>query len=59
MRSKRPALLDAAYGDEYDGLERTIDTHIKNLQKKIEPDPDNPKFIRTIYGQGYKLDEPG
>ena len=39
----------------YDGYDRTIDAHIKNLRQKIEDDPKKPEFIRTIYGMGYRF----
>jgi DNA-binding response OmpR family regulator len=42
-------------GVRYEGYERTIDTHIKNLRAKIEPDPRNPQYIETVYGVGYRL----
>jgi len=53
----RMQLLDSIQGETYEGYERTIDSHIKNLRKKIEPDPANPKYIATVYGIGYKLEE--
>jgi DNA-binding response OmpR family regulator len=53
----RMELLDAAQGEAYEGYERTIDTHIKNLRAKIEPDPKNPTHIVTVYGVGYKFAE--
>ena len=53
----RMKLLDETQGDSYEGYERTIDSHIKNLRKKIEPDPNHPKHIVTVYGVGYKLQE--
>jgi DNA-binding response OmpR family regulator len=53
----RMELLDAAQGEAYEGYERTIDTHIKNLRVKIESDPKNPKYILTVYGVGYKFAE--
>jgi DNA-binding response OmpR family regulator len=49
--------LDAAQGEAYEGYERTIDTHIKNLRAKIEPDPKFPVHIITVYGVGYKFAE--
>ena len=53
----RAQLLDAVRGVAFDSYERAIDTHIKNLRRKIEPDPRNPKYILTIYGVGYKFAE--
>jgi two-component system OmpR family response regulator len=53
----RMQLLDRTQGDAYLGYERTVDSHIKNLRKKIEPDPENPRYIITVYGAGYKLEE--
>jgi DNA-binding response OmpR family regulator len=53
----RMQLLDAVQGDAYEGYERTIDSHIKNLRKKIEPDPEHPRYIITVYGVGYKMEE--
>ena len=51
----RMQLLDSIQDDSYEGYERTIDSHIKNLRKKIEPDPSCPKYIVTVYGVGYRL----
>ena len=53
----RMQLLDMVQGEAYEGYERTIDSHIKNLRKKIEPDPNTPRHITTVYGVGYKLEE--
>lgn len=50
----REQLLEATQGVAYEGYERTIDTHIKNLRAKIEPDPQNPIYIETVYGVGYR-----
>ena len=55
----RLQLLDAAQGEAYEGYERTIDAHIKNLRQKLEPDPRNPTYIVTVYGMGYKLSDRG
>ncbi len=49
-------LLDAAQGDAFEGYERTVDVHIKNLRRKIETDPKNPDYIHTVFGIGYKFD---
>jgi len=51
----RMQLLDKVQGYAYEGYERTIDSHIKNLRKKLEPDPDKPRYIVTVRGVGYKL----
>jgi DNA-binding response OmpR family regulator len=53
----RLQLLDKIQDDAYEGYERTIDSHIKNLRKKIEPDPEHPRYILTVYGVGYKMGE--
>jgi two-component system alkaline phosphatase synthesis response regulator PhoP len=53
----RDELLEKALGYAYEGMGRTLDSHIKNLRRKIEPDPKNPTYIQTIYGVGYKLIE--
>lgn len=52
----REQLIDIALGHDYEGYDRTIDTHIKNLRQKIEDDPKNPKYILTVYGSGYKFE---
>ncbi|NTV65821.1 MAG: response regulator transcription factor, partial [Oscillochloris sp.] len=53
----RAQLLDMVYDASYAGYDRTVDAHIKNLRRKIEPDPPNPQYILTIYGVGYKFIE--
>ena len=53
----RMQLLDKVQGDAYEGYERTIDSHIKNLRKKLELDLEHPRYIITVYGVGYKLRE--
>jgi len=53
----RLQLIEALSGTTYATLDRTIDTHIKNLRKKIEPDPQNPQYILTVRGVGYKFGE--
>ena len=51
----RSDLLDHIQGVVYEGYERTIDVHVKNLRKKIEADPRQPRYIETVYGVGYRL----
>jgi DNA-binding response OmpR family regulator len=53
----RLQLLDAMQGQSYEGYERTVDAHIKNLRAKIEEDPRNPAISKTVFGVGYKLAE--
>ena len=53
----RLELLDRVFGFDYEGLERTVDVHVMNLRKKIEPDPRKPIYIQTVYGVGYKFAE--
>jgi DNA-binding response OmpR family regulator len=50
----RLQLLEASQGDAYEGYERTIDSHVKNLRHKIEPDPHRPRYIQTVFGVGYR-----
>jgi DNA-binding response OmpR family regulator len=52
----RMQLLDRVQGDAYEGYERTIDSHIKNLRKKIELDPEHPRYLITVFGVGYKME---
>ena len=51
----RLELLKAVRGDTYGGFERSVDSHIKRLRQKIEPDPNNASLILTVFGVGYKL----
>jgi len=51
----RLELLDRLQGTAYEGYERTIDVHVRNLRTKIEPDPANPRYIETVYGAGYRF----
>ncbi len=51
----RAQLLEAVHGVAFESYERAIDTHIKNLRRKIEPDPRQPRYILTVYGVGYRL----
>ncbi len=54
----RSELIEQGLGYEYEGMERTLDSHIKNLRRKIEPDPKHPVYIQTVYGVGYRLSPP-
>jgi DNA-binding response OmpR family regulator len=51
----RLQLLDALHGVAFESYERAIDAHIKNIRRKIEPDPRQPRYIFTVYGVGYKF----
>ena len=51
----RDELLEKVLGYAYEGMGRTLDTHIRNLRKKIEPDSEQPLYIQTVYGIGYRL----
>ena len=53
----RGQLLDAVRGVAFESYERAIDTHIKNLRRKLEPNPREPRYILTVYGLGYKYAE--
>jgi two-component system, OmpR family, alkaline phosphatase synthesis response regulator PhoP len=51
----RAQLIDKVAGSDFEGYDRTIDVHIHNLRQKLEPDPARPRYIKTIYGVGYKF----
>ncbi len=51
----RLQLLDKIWNIQYEGYDRTVDSHVQRLRAKIEVDPGNPKFIRTVWGVGYKF----
>ncbi len=51
----RLQLLEAAQGTAYEGYERTVDAHIKNLRAKLETDPKEPRWIETVFGVGYRF----
>lgn len=51
----RAQLLQRLHGVAFDGYERSIDAHVKNLRRKIEPDPGNPRYVETVYGVGYRF----
>ena len=54
----RAQLLDALHGVAFESYERAIDAHIKNIRRKLEPDPRRPRYLLTVYGVGYRLAEP-
>ena len=53
----RDEILEAVKGDDFDGFDRSVDSHIKRLRAKIGDDPKVPKYILTVYGMGYRLGE--
>ena len=53
----RAQLIENALGYDFEGFDRTIDVHILNLRRKLEPDPSHPSYIKTVYGAGYKFVE--
>jgi len=53
----RAQLLDRLHGIIFDGYDRSIDAHIKNLRHKLEPDPAEPRYVLTVYGIGYKFND--
>jgi DNA-binding response OmpR family regulator len=54
----RAQLLDAVHGVAFEAFERAIDAHVKNIRRKIEPDPARPRYVLTVYGVGYRVAEP-
>ncbi|MDQ2942060.1 MAG: response regulator transcription factor [Candidatus Dormibacteraeota bacterium] len=54
----RAQLLDAVRGVAFESYERAIDAHVKNIRKKIEPDPRSPRYLLTVFGVGYRFAEP-
>jgi DNA-binding response OmpR family regulator len=55
----RSQLLDAVHGVAFEAYERAIDAHVKNIRRKLEPDPGRPRYLLTVYGVGYRVAEPG
>ncbi len=53
----RNDLLDEVWSTEYEGYQRNVDPHINRLRRKIEPDPKNPRYVLTVRGVGYKMNE--
>jgi two-component system alkaline phosphatase synthesis response regulator PhoP len=54
----RAQLLNAVHGVAFESYERAIDAHIKNMRRKIEPDPQNPRYLQTVFGVGYRFADP-
>jgi len=54
----RQSLIEKGLGYNYEGMERTLDSHIRNLRRKIEPDPAEPTYIKTVFGVGYRMAGP-
>jgi two-component system alkaline phosphatase synthesis response regulator PhoP len=54
----RSQLLDAVHGVAFEAYERAIDAHVKNIRRKLEPDPARPRYLLTVYGVGYRVAEP-
>jgi DNA-binding response OmpR family regulator len=51
----RSQLLDAIHGVAFESFERAIDAHVKNIRRKLEPEPRSPRYLLTVYGVGYRL----
>jgi two-component system alkaline phosphatase synthesis response regulator PhoP len=51
----REQLLEAVHGVAFEGYDRSVDSHVKNIRRKIEPDPRRPRYIQTVYGVGYRF----
>ena len=54
----RAQLLDAVHGVAFESYERAIDAHVKNIRRKVEPDPRAPRYVQTVFGVGYRFAEP-
>src|ERR1700747_65427 len=54
----RAQLLDAVKGGAFESYERAIEPHVKNIRRKIEPDPRSPRYLQTVFGVGYRFAEP-
>ena len=52
----RLQLMEAASGDAFEGYDRTIDAHIKNIRRKLNDSSKEPRYVRTVFGVGYKLE---
>ena len=54
----RSQLLDAVHGVAFESYERAIDSHVKNIRRKVEPDPRSPRYLQTVFGVGYRFADP-
>jgi two-component system alkaline phosphatase synthesis response regulator PhoP len=54
----RSQLLDAVHGVAFESYERAIDAHVKNIRRKLEPDPKSPRYVQTVFGVGYRFADP-
>jgi DNA-binding response OmpR family regulator len=54
----RAQIIDKAFGFDRYVEERTVDAHVMNLRRKVEPDPAHPRYVQTVYGRGYRMAEP-
>ena len=54
----RSQLLDAMHGEAFEAYERAVDAHVKNIRRKLEPEPSRPRYLITVFGVGYRLAEP-
>ena len=55
----RSQLLDAVHGVAFESYERAIDAHVKNIRRKLEPEPGTPRYLLTVFGVGYRLADDG
>jgi DNA-binding response OmpR family regulator len=53
----RDQLVERLHGVAYEGFDRSVDSHVKNLRRKLEPDPAEPRYVLTVYGVGYRLND--
>jgi two-component system alkaline phosphatase synthesis response regulator PhoP len=53
----RTQLLDSVHGEAFDAYERAVDAHIKNIRRKLEPVPQHPRYVLTVFGVGYRMAE--
>ena len=51
----RSRIIERVFGYDFEGFDRTLDTHVSNRRRKIERDPDGPRFLTTVYGVGYRF----